>query len=75
MSLTRKDAVATVLTALGVLAFFATHESWNVWLIGSSHRWAAVAITLLGALTCALGSAGEVSRAGGWTRPRWRLGH
>ena len=37
----------------------ATHESWNVWLIGSSHRWAAGAIIVLGALTCGLGSAGK----------------
>ncbi len=57
--LTRKDAMATALTMLVVCAFVATNESWNVWLIGSSHRWAAVAITLLGALTCSLGSAGE----------------
>lgn len=59
MTLTRKDAAATVLTALAVLAFVATHESWNVWLIGSSYRWAAGAITLLGVLTCGLGSAGK----------------
>ena len=30
MSLTRKDFTATVLTALAVLAFFATHEAWNI---------------------------------------------
>ncbi len=51
LALTRKDVAATVLTALAVLAFAATHQSWNVWLIGSSHRWAAVAILLLGKLT------------------------
>ncbi len=63
MTRTHKDALAGVLTALAVLAFAATHESWNVWLIGSSHRWAAVAITLLGVLTCSLGSAGtEMSK-------------
>lgn len=59
MTRTRKDAAATVLTALAVLAFVATHEGWNVWLIGSSHRWAAGAIILLGAATCSLGSAGK----------------
>jgi hypothetical protein len=58
MTLTRKDAAATVLTALAVLAFVATHEAWNVWLIGSSHRWAAGAITVLGMMSCSLGSAG-----------------
>lgn len=56
VSLTRKDAAATVLTALAVLAFAATHEGWNVWLIGDSHRWAAGAILVLGALTCGLGT-------------------
>ena len=41
----------TVLTALAMLAYLTTHEFWNVWLIGSSHRWAAGAISVLGALT------------------------
>jgi hypothetical protein len=59
MAFTRKDLAATVLTALAVLAFAATHEAWNVWLIGGSHRWAAGAITLLGAYTCGLGSPGK----------------
>jgi hypothetical protein len=59
MAFTRKDFAATVLTALAVLAFAATHEGWNVWLIGGSHRWAAGAITLLGAYTCGLGSPGK----------------
>jgi hypothetical protein len=54
--LTRKDAAATGLTALVVLTFVATHESWNVPLVGSSHRWAAAAIVLLGIATCGLGS-------------------
>lgn len=56
MTLTRKDAAATFLTGLAVLAFFATHQGWNVLLIGDSHRWAAVVIFLLGAVTCGLGS-------------------
>jgi hypothetical protein len=59
VSLTRKDAAATVLTALAVLAFAATHQGWNVWLIGGSHRWAAGAIFVLGAFTCRLGSPGK----------------
>jgi hypothetical protein len=41
---------------VAVLALFATHEGWNVWLIGDSHRWAAGAIFAPGALTCGLGS-------------------
>lgn len=66
MTLTRKDAAATLLTALAVLVFVAAHESWNVWLIGSSNRWAAVAITLIGAVTCGFGSAAdEMSQQGG----------
>ena len=59
MTLTRKDAAATVLTALAVLVFVATHEGWNVSLIGSSHRWAGGAILVLGMATCTLGSAGK----------------
>jgi hypothetical protein len=59
MAFTRKDLAATLLISLAVLAFAATHEGWNVWLIGGSHRWAAGAITLLGALTCGLGSPGK----------------
>ena len=56
MALTRKDLTATLLTALVVLVFAATHEGWNVWLVGGSHRWAAAAIFLLGSMTCGLGS-------------------
>ena len=51
-----KDAAATGLTGVSILAFLAAHESWNVWLIGDSRRWAAGAITLLGIATCGLGS-------------------
>src|SRR5438128_3870491 len=64
MTLTRKDAAATALTILVVLAFLATHEGWGVPLIGDSHRWAAGAVLLLGMLTCGLGSPGR----GGATR-------
>lgn len=56
MMLTRKDAVATSLTGLAVLAFLATHEAWNVPLIGDSHRWAAAAIMALGVGACAAGA-------------------
>ena len=59
MTLTRKDAAATALTALCVLVFAATHEGWNVWLVGDSRRWAAGVILALGAGACALGSPGE----------------
>ena len=59
MTLGRKDALATALTALVVLTFFATHQGWNVWLVGGSHRWAAGVIALLGMATCGLGSPGR----------------
>jgi hypothetical protein len=59
MTLTTKDVAATLLTGLVVVAFAATHEGWNVWLIGGSHRWAAAAIALLGMATCGLGSPGK----------------
>jgi len=55
MTLTRKDAAATLLTLLVVLTYTATHEGWNVALVGASHRCAAVAILLLGTFTCGLG--------------------
>ena len=55
MTLNRRDALATLLTALALLVFAATHEGWKVWLVGGSHRWAAGAITLLGVLACGLG--------------------
>jgi hypothetical protein len=51
-----KDVAATLLTLLAVLVFVATHESWGVWLIGDSRRWAAAAILLVGAVACSLGS-------------------
>jgi hypothetical protein len=56
MILSRKDVAATALTALVLVTFVATHEGWNVWLVGGSHRWAAGVISLLGVLTCGLGS-------------------
>lgn len=56
MTLTRRDAVATSLTGLAVLAFLATHEAWNVPLIGDSHRWAAAVILVLGIAACSAGA-------------------
>lgn len=54
-ALGRKDVAAAGVTVLVVLTFAATHQGWNVWLVGGSHRWAAGAITLLGTVGCALG--------------------
>jgi uncharacterized membrane protein len=59
MTLSRKDVAATALTALVVVTFFATHGGWDVWLVGDSHRWAAGVISILGVLTCGLGSPGR----------------
>ncbi len=61
MSLTRKDLAATVLIALMVACLIATTQGASVLLIGSSHRWAAAAILLLGVAGCSLGSASEVA--------------
>lgn len=59
MLLSRRDVAATALTALAVVTFIATHESWNVWLVGDSRRWAAGVIFALGVVTCGLGSPGR----------------
>ena len=56
MTLTRKDAVATSLVGLAVLAFLVTHEAWNLPLIGDTHRWAAAVILVLGVGACAAGA-------------------
>jgi hypothetical protein len=56
MTITRKDLTATLLTALAVLTFAATHQGWNVWLVGDSRRWATGVIVVLGALACGQGS-------------------
>jgi hypothetical protein len=56
MTLTRKDALATGFTALAVLVYVATHEGWNVPLIGDSHRWAAAVIMALGIGACSAGA-------------------
>lgn len=56
MTLTRKDAVATGLTGLAVFVFLATHEAWNVPLVGDSHRWPAAVIMGLGIVGCSVGA-------------------
>jgi hypothetical protein len=55
MAIGRKDLLATLLTGFAVFVFFATHEGWNVWLVGSSRHWAAGVIMLVGAFTCGHG--------------------
>lgn len=62
-TLSWKDAAATATTALVVALFAASHEGRAVPLVGSSHRWAAAAIFVVGAGTCGLGdSTGGASR-------------
>jgi hypothetical protein len=56
MTLTHKDAVATGLTGLAVLAYLATHEGWNIPPVGDSHRWAAAVIMALGIMACSVGA-------------------
>jgi hypothetical protein len=56
MTLTRRDVVATGLTGLAVFVFLATHEAWNVPLVGDSHRWAAAVIMALGIGACSVGA-------------------
>jgi hypothetical protein len=56
MTLTRKDAMATSLVGLAVLAFLATDKAWKVPLFGDSHRWAAAAILVLGIAACSVGA-------------------
>lgn len=55
MTLTRKDAAATLLTVLSVLVYAAARQGWGVPLVGDSRRWAAAAILVLGIATCSLG--------------------
>jgi hypothetical protein len=54
MTTFHKDLAATVATALAALVYVATHEGWNVWLVGDSYRWAAVVMTLLALAVLAL---------------------
>jgi hypothetical protein len=51
-----RDFAAGALTLFTVFVFAATVEGWNVWLVGDSHRWAASVVTVVGGLTCGLGS-------------------
>jgi hypothetical protein len=59
MSLTGKDAAATVVAALVVLVYTANVQEW--WYLGSN-RWAAVTMVAIGALGCALGARLEQTR-------------
>jgi hypothetical protein len=52
-----EDIAATVLMAGTALGYAATHENWNVWLIGDSRRWTTGLLTVL-----AIGMFGLVAR-------------
>ncbi len=58
MTLTWRDTAAGMFTLLAVAVYAASREGWNVALVGSSHRWAAGAILILGMASCNLGTAG-----------------
>jgi hypothetical protein len=49
-----EDVAATIVTAATVLAFTATHERWNVAIIGDSRRWTAGLLCVLAVLMLAL---------------------
>ncbi len=58
MTLTRKDATATVLGVLVALVYLSNTHDWGVPLL-ASNRWAAGAILVLGMGMCSLGRAAE----------------
>jgi len=43
-----EEVAATLLMAAAVMGFTATHEGWDVWLIGDSRRWTAGLLSVLG---------------------------
>jgi hypothetical protein len=43
-----EDVAATLLATATVMGFTATHQYWDVWLIGDSRRWTAGLLALLG---------------------------
>jgi len=43
-----EDVAATLLATATVMGFTATHQLWDVWLIGDSRRWTAGLLALLG---------------------------
>jgi hypothetical protein len=51
-----EDVLGTLVIAATVLGYAATHEQWNVWLIGDSRRWTAGLLSVLGIAMFALAS-------------------
>jgi hypothetical protein len=41
---------------MAVFVVLATHEAWNVPLVGDSHRWAAAVVMALGIAACSVGA-------------------
>ena len=64
MTLTRHNAISTILASLSVLVALASQQAWGVPLIGDSHRWAAAAIVVLVVAAYLLGEPLE-----GWHEP------
>jgi len=42
-----EDVAATLLMTATVMGFTATHQRWDVWLIGDSRRWTAALLSVL----------------------------
>ena len=51
-----EDVLSTLVIAATVLGYAATHEQWNLWLIGDSRRWTAGLLSVLGIAVFALAS-------------------
>ncbi len=49
-----EDVAGAVVVAATLLGYTATHEQWNVWLIGDSRRWTAGLLSVLGIAVFAL---------------------
>jgi hypothetical protein len=64
MTVKRHNAIATGLASLAVLVVLASQQAWGVPLVGESHRWAAVAVFVLGLAAYFFGEPLE-----GWHEP------
>lgn len=73
MSLTWKDAVATVLTAAVAFVAYAKLNGWNLPLLGS-WRLATLAVFALGIGTCIVAGSGSVPENNQWTLAATVLG-
>ncbi len=49
-----EDVASTILATATVMGFTATHQYWDVWLIGDSRRWTAGLLTIIAVAMFAL---------------------